>query len=92
METLVSYLIQLEKSLLPDVTEDIYLLDIDHPHVQMIRNLASDFLIKDDGTPDFDQIDHLYHTYGYFIFPGERDRYGWLSACLRTTKGLIVFG
>lgn len=94
MESLVSHLIQLEKSLLPDIgdDEDVYLADVDHPHVQCIRNLANDILINDDGTPAFDLIDTLHHVYGYFIFPGERDRFGWLSACLCTKKGIIVFG
>ena len=92
METLVSSLKQLEATALPDGDDDVVLQHHDHDLVSEIEELATSLLITEEGTPNFTEIDRLYHEYGYFVFPGERDRFGWLTACLRTKKGLIVFG
>lgn len=29
---------------------------------------------------------------GFEVFPGEQDSFGWLSGCIQTKKGIIVFG
>lgn len=92
MEHLVLMLNDVDASNLPDAGDEKILIEQDHHLISVIRNLASNTLILDDGTPDFAAIDFLFHEYGYFIFPGERDRFGWLTACLRTKKGIIVFG
>jgi hypothetical protein len=92
MDVLVASLKALEASALPDGDDDVRLHQDDHELVSTIEGLATDLLITSEGTPDFAEIDRLYHEHGYFIFPGERDRFGWLTACLRTTKGVIAFG
>lgn len=92
MEKLVAYLNQIDTSDLPDGDDGVILRRDDHELVVYIQNLAEDLLIDDGGTPRFELIDTLFRTHGYFIFPGERDRFGWLTACLRTKKGVIVFG
>lgn len=92
MNHLVELLNDVDESYLPDTDGENVLHDEDHTLVSVIRNLATSLLISDNGDPDFDTIDELFHTHGYFIFPGERDRFGWLTACLQTKKGIIVFG
>lgn len=72
--------------------DDKILSNQDHLLVPVIRHLATILLITEDGDPRFDEMDNFFHEHGYFIFPGERDRFGWLTACLRTKKGIIVFG
>jgi hypothetical protein len=29
---------------------------------------------------------------GYDVYPGEHDSYGWITGCIKTTRGIIVFG
>jgi hypothetical protein len=87
MNHLVELLNDVDESFLPDASDEKVLRDDDHAVIPVIRNLASSLLITDNGDPDFESIDALYNEHGYFIFPGERD-----TACLRTKKGIIVFG
>jgi hypothetical protein len=88
MDTLIASLKALEASELPEGDDAVVLQHEDHGLVSVIEALASSLLITPDGTPDFAEIDRVYHEHGYFIFPGERQR----TACLRTTKGVIAFG
>lgn len=73
--------------------EDKYevVLRSDDPLIEKIIGYANALLIT-KGDPNFDAIDELHQQHGYFVFPGERDRFGWLTACLQTDKGVIVFG
>ena len=64
-------------------------LDIDS-EVQYVSALASDILINSQGRPDMDMIDNLKRA-GYNVFAGERDGFGWLSGCIQTKKGILVF-
>lgn len=54
-------------------------------------NLADQVLITKEGRPNFDNIDYL-KANGFNVFPGETDSFGWLTGCIRTAKGIIVFG
>jgi hypothetical protein len=94
MQRLVEYLKSIEASDLPDVPEheDVYLHCDQHELISKIIRSADEVLIGADGTPLFEEMDRLWHDYGYFIFPGERDRFGWLTGCIQTKKGIIVFG
>lgn len=90
MEDLARLLNVFEQSDLPD--GDGVLHGTDHPLIDSIQGLAIDLLISEEGTPFYGEIDRLYATYGYFIFPGARDQFGLLTSCIRTKKGIIVFG
>lgn len=57
-----------------------------------ITSLAMELFIDKNGSPIFEKMDELQDLSGFYIFPGERDRFGWLTACLQTKKGIIVFG
>jgi hypothetical protein len=91
MQRLVECLKSVDDSSLPD-GEETHLDPVDHPLIDEIRFIAERFLITDNGEPVFDEIDRLYKEHGYFVFPGERDRFGWVTACIQTKKGIIVFG
>ena len=94
MQRLVECLNVLEASELPDVPEhdDVYLQHRDHELICEIEGLANQVFIDEEGHPRFQDMDNLWHEHGYFIFPGERDRFGWLTGCIQTKKGIIVFG
>lgn len=91
MQRLVECVKIIEATSLPE-DKDAPLDVIDHPLVDEIIFIATRLFIDDKGEPLFDEMDRLQHDYGYFIFPGERDRFGWVTACLQTKKGFIVFG
>ncbi len=91
MQRLAECLKALDDSSLPDNT-NVRLDTVDHPLIDEIQFIAARLLITDKGEPDFDEMDRLHKEFGYFIYPGERDRFGWVTACLQTKKGFIVFG
>ena len=91
MQRLVECLKTVDASSLPE-TPDIRLDVVDHMLIDEIIFIATRLLINYEGEPDFDEIDRLYKEHGYFVFPGERDRFGWVTACIQTKKGFIVFG
>jgi len=91
MQRLVECLKIVDESSLPNEM-DTRLDTVDHPLIDEIEFIATRLLITDKGEPEFDEIDRLYKEFGYFVFPGERDRFGWVTACIQTKKGFIVFG
>ncbi len=91
MNRLVECLQMLEATDLPETSETV-LDSVDHDLIDEVKHAATQSMITSKGEPHFDNIDELWRTHGYFIFPGERDRFGWLTACIQTKKGIIVFG
>jgi hypothetical protein len=56
-----------------------------------VASLADTLLIGPNGECLWDQ--HvLIKEAGYDIFPGERDGFGWLTGCIQTKKGVVMFG
>ena len=62
-----------------------------HPLISAVIYLADECLIGDDGHPDRKQMDIVVEA-GFPIFPGEMDRFGWVTGCIELSRGLIVFG
>jgi hypothetical protein len=91
MNRLVECLKIVDESSLPS-DRDVRLDTVDHPLIDEIIFIAERLLIDDKGQANFDEIDRLCNEHGYFIYPGERDKFGWVTACLQTKKGFIVFG
>ncbi len=89
MKTLVNLLNQLESD--PTIKSSEYLTDGQsgsrHPLIEDIDTAAS-ALITDKGSVAIDQL----NAYGYKVTKGEGDSFGWLSGCIHTSKGIIVFG
>jgi hypothetical protein len=65
--------------------------DRSHPIVIAALYLANDILISDDGHPDRENIDKIIEK-GFCIFPGEMDRFGWVTGCIELSRGIILFG
>jgi hypothetical protein len=57
----------------------------------LASGLANDALIDDNGQNIWDNHEILADA-GFSVFPGERDRFGWLTGCIQTKKGIIVYG
>ena len=91
MQRLVECLKAIESSAIQNDKDD-YLDVIDHPLVDEIQFISARLFISDEGSPLFDEMDRLQREHGYMIFPGERDGFGWVTACIQTKKGIIVFG
>ncbi len=53
--------------------------------------LADEVLITSKGKPNYESISYL-KEHGFNVFAGEQDSFGWLTGCIRTSKGIIVFG
>jgi hypothetical protein len=62
-----------------------------HPLVNAAKYMANEYLIGDDGHPDRDNID-IISSAGFPIFPGEQDRFGWVTGCIELSRGIIIFG
>jgi hypothetical protein len=91
MQRLVECLKCVDVSSLPD-DNDTRLDVVDHPLIDEIIFIAERLLINENGEPVFEEIDRLYKEHSYFVYPGERDGFGWVTACIETKKGFIVFG
>ena len=56
-----------------------------------ILSLVNDLLIDINGKCDWVNISIL-NKNGYYVGPGERDRFGWLTGIISTKKGGIIYG
>jgi len=72
-----------------EVTNNHY--DRSHPLVIAALHLANEVLIGDDGHPDRENMDKIISK-GFCIFPGEMDRFGWVTGCIELSRGIIMFG
>lgn len=58
--------------------------------IQQAEKACCNHLIK-EGKPNYSNMDIL-RKEGFSVFPGEIDSFGWLTGCVKTKKGIIVFG
>lgn len=93
MSDILELLVQLLKAIDSDTTIELigeYYTNT-NPLVIAVKYLANKHLIGDDGHPDRNNMDVI-STAGFPIFPGEQDRFGWLTACIELSRGIIMFG
>lgn len=81
---------------LPDVPtqgdeEEPCLQSEDHPAVAAVIRAADDVLITAAGCCNWPAIEQV-RAAGYPVFAGEVDRFGWLTGCIATRKGIVVYG
>ena len=62
-----------------------------HRKINKILELCNELLINDSGKCDWKNIEIL-NKNGYYVGPGERDSFGWLTGVVYTDKGSIVYG
>jgi hypothetical protein len=60
----------------------------EHPLVSAVSYLANRYLIGDES---YEHIENMKKN-GYDVYPGEHDRFGWLTGCIKTERGIIIFG
>ena len=90
MEELLQCLQSLDNSDLPNSCSGI--LNGDKKSIiHRISALASVVLITDEGLNILENHRYL-ESNGFPVFPGEQDSMGWLSGCIQTKKGIIVYG
>lgn len=83
------------------ITEDVRCQDPYNEYVDMeklppalsekILCLADFLLITPLGSIKYSAINYL-RMMSFPVSPGETDSFGWLSGCIHTTKGIVVFG
>ena len=92
MEELIKGLAELEGC--TSVAASKYLHDQEYPEaifkVEMVSGLAH-CLVR-GGEPDWAAIRVLEDNTHYKVFAGEKDSFGWLTGCILTQKGILVFG
>jgi len=76
--------IELDESI--DVHDNYYVMS--HPLIQAVQYVASNYLTGDDGRGRIQQV----IAAGFHVYPGEQDRFGWLTGCIQLRRGIIVFG
>jgi len=53
--------------------------------------LACELLITEGGGCNWGNIRVLRES-GFRVFAGEKDSFGWLTGCIQTTQGIIIYG
>lgn len=91
VELILSLLKKINESDLPDdydkyLTNNPYLVTVEE-----VRILADSVLVDENGHNIYENHEILRKN-GFYVFPGEQDRFGWLTGCIQTKKGIIVFG
>lgn len=67
-------------------------VNLDNPKLKEAEGLACEELITLAGRPNVEGIREM-ATYGYRVYPGDRDSFGWLTGCIQKGNGpILVFG
>ena len=93
MSNMIYLLIHLLKTINTDNSIEVHNehYDRQNPLVNAAIFIANNILIGEDGHPDRTNMDKISHK-GFPIFPGEQDRFGWLTGCIELSRGIIMFG
>jgi hypothetical protein len=89
IEDLLDYLKKVENLDIP-YTEGIINGMLDPDLMGQIQEAATRVLIDELGRNRWDNHEVL-HQSGFYVFAGEKDRFGWLTGCIQTKKGVIVY-
>lgn len=63
-----------------------------HDSVEEASSQANVALITGEGHAHYRAHRYLEAKYGYHVYPGEKDSFGWLIGCIRTKKGVLTYG
>lgn len=96
VEVLISYLNRINTGEFEVVVQDEYIYSnpaatSDEDNNTLITSLAEDALIAEGGRCNWDNI-ALVKAAGFSVYAGEKDSFGWLTGCIDTKKGTIVYG
>ena len=88
MEELIKLLMQIEAD--SSITKEEY-LDNNNELVDKASCLACGELMDNNGGCNW-RAHKTLDDAGFYVFAGEKDSFGWLSGCIRTKKGIVVYG
>jgi len=88
MDQLLSLLHEVNAS---NIARHDFLNESHHPAVSLIRELLSDLLISIDGNVNWD-IKRELEQQNVYVYPVEKDGFGWVMGAVETEKGDITFG
>lgn len=77
-----------------EVCPDIASVEQDNKHHDLINKAlywADVALITETGATNVPALS-LIVAAGYPVYAGEQDRHGWLTGCIETKKGVLVYG
>ena len=89
MDKLISFLNRIEELDIPDSNDNI-LNDRREDIINTALLYASDVLIDENGKNIWSNHDILEEV-GFRVFVGEQDSSGWLSGCIQTNKGILIY-
>ncbi len=86
-------LIQMLKAIEIDdeITPQRYLSDQPSNAIDDVQLEASAALITNNGHCNHHNM-RILKDAGFSVTPGEQDSFGWLTGCIHTKKGIIVYG
>jgi hypothetical protein len=82
---------ELEVSVMTDSSDGWTYINTDNEIGMELESLACSCLIETGGKCDWSNIAKV-RKEGFNVFAGESDSFGWLTGCIRTSKGVIVYG
>lgn len=93
MEKLISILKQIDDEEISVMTIGNVIKGMrgDNIDLILIESLADELLITEQGQCNWPNIRRLKNE-GYNIYAGDKDDFGWLTGCIETKKGIIVYG
>ena len=93
LDRMVFLLKAIDASDLEDAKDEEVFLNVEprRDEVNEIIDLANTVLVDDSGKNIYENHEYL-KTHGYWVFAGEQDSFGWLTGCIQTKKGVIVYG
>lgn len=63
----------------------------DNIDTAIVYSLADELLITEQGQCNWVNIRKLKNK-GYDVFAGDHDSFGWLTGCIQTKRGILVYG
>lgn len=91
LQTLDAYNFKYNRCLNNYSNNNKFLEAVVHKKIDKVLVLLDYLLINESGGCNYDNIEIL-NKNGYDLRAGEKDRFGWLTGILQTTKGYIVYG
>ena len=100
LDTLLTMLKLIDESDLPDVNYDdgdVYLSNVVKTYekykelIRKLTEIADQALIDDEGHCVWEGILEV-KRHGYPVFAEEQDRWGWITGCIQTKKGRLIYG
>ena len=93
LNRLINILISIEGDNIDVITQNGIIIEIhgDNKEVVLAWVLAEELLITEDGECNWRNIDKLKQR-GFEVFAGHNSGTGWITGCIKTKRGILVYG